>query len=384
MFLSKSVKKSVRTCKISFFFAGVSMAAWAPLVPFLKTYLNISHVSLSYLILCLGIGSILGMFLTAGMITYLGSKKAFIVIASVLTFSLASVVYTPSFSIAFITVFFYGLAIGALEVGSNIFAAHLEKKYDFVLMPTMHGFYSSGEIISLLLVTSLLHFAFSIQMAIMMPIIAIFAVFLLVSYGFCHIEISKRKSFSMPRGIVLTFALIGSFILMVEGSMLDWSSLLMLQKTDIAMHLSSSGYIVLVVFLTIGRFLGAVLIERFSVYKVLFFGLLCSMFALLLLFYFQSIPLLYLSFALLGLSMANILPIAVSLSAKQNNMPAIAAISAVSSCAYLALIVGPAFIGYIAGHLNLNAAFLILALIGIAITIMTRKVVYAFTKSLNI
>ena len=384
MFVSSNVKKSVRTCKISFFFAGVAMAAWAPLVPFLKTYLNISHITLSYLILCLGLGSILGMFLTSAMIKFLGAKKAFIVFASVLTVSLGCVVYTPSFYIAFITVFFYGLAIGALEVGSNIFAAHLEKKHDLVLMPTMHGFYSSGEISLLLLVTALLHFAFSIQVVIMIPIIAIFAIFLLVSYGFSHIEISKKKSFSMPRGIVLTFALIGAFILMVEGSMLDWSSLLMLQKTDIAMHLSTSGYIVLVVFLTIGRFLGSFLIERFSVYKVLFFGLLCSMFALLLIFSFKSIPLLYLAFALLGLSMANIMPIAVSLSARQNNMPAISAISAVSSCAYLALILGPAFIGYIAGHLNLNTAFLILALIGIAITILTRKGVYTFTKSLNI
>ncbi len=108
MFISKSVEKSVRTCKISFFFAGVAMAAWAPLVPFLKTFLNISNVSLSYLILSLGVGSILGMLLTSSAIKVLGAKIAFIVIASVLTFSLASVAYTPSYSIAFITVFFYG------------------------------------------------------------------------------------------------------------------------------------------------------------------------------------------------------------------------------------------------------------------------------------
>ncbi|MEY9181338.1 hypothetical protein ABIG06_001510 [Bradyrhizobium sp. USDA 326] len=51
--------------RLAFFVAGFGMAAWGPLVPFAKERLAVDEGVLVFLLLCLGLDSVLAMFLTA-------------------------------------------------------------------------------------------------------------------------------------------------------------------------------------------------------------------------------------------------------------------------------------------------------------------------------
>ena len=82
----------------------------------------------------------------------------------------------------------------------------------------------------------------------------------------------------------------------------------------------------------------------------------------------------YLALALLGLAIANIMPVALSVAAKQKSMSATAAISAVSTAGYLALILGPALIGTIAEYFSLANAFLCLASLIAALVLVLLKI----------
>lgn len=370
-----SPARDVKAAKFSFFLAGFAMAAWAPLVPYLKVRLNITHLELSQIILLMGAGSIVGMLATSQLIKLLGVRKALFSSAVVLLLSIVFLVNADSYYMATAAISAYGITIGCMEVGSNIYGTLLESEYKKVLMPSMHGFYSTGEIVSLSIIALLLHISFEIEWAIIAPVLVVFAVFVFLSPHLSGQKTYQKETFALPRGVVLILALLSSFILMVEGSMLDWSALLMMQKTDVSITLSSSAYIVLVIFLAVGRFSGGSMIDKFGIFKVLFAGLGVSILALAMIFMTENLYMLYIYFAILGLGMANVLPIVISLSGRQKKMSTVAAISSVSSCGYGALIIGPALIGFIAEHSSLNSAILFLSLLGLVVSAVSVKVV---------
>ena len=317
MFCTYSPARDIKAAKFSFFLAGFSIAAWAPLVPYLKTRLNITHLELSQIILLMGAGSIIGMLVTSILVKILGIRKTLGFSAVILLSSIIFLVIASSCLVAAVAICIYGIALGCIEVGSNIYGTLLENEYKKILLPAMHGFYSTGEIISLSIITLLLNISFGIELAIIAPILAVFAVFVFFVPYLSNQRTFHKASFELPSGIVLILALISSFILMVEGSMLDWSALLIMQKTDLAIHLSSSAYIVLVIFLAAGRFAGSALIDNFGIFKVLFAGLALSISSLIFIFMTDNLYLLYIYFAVLGLSMSNVLPIVISLSGRQ-------------------------------------------------------------------
>jgi len=51
--------------RLIFCFSGITLGAWAPLVPVAKMRLGIEEAALGVLLLCMGVGSILAMPMTA-------------------------------------------------------------------------------------------------------------------------------------------------------------------------------------------------------------------------------------------------------------------------------------------------------------------------------
>ncbi|MEY9593074.1 MFS family permease [Bradyrhizobium yuanmingense] len=51
--------------RLAFFVAGFGLAGWGPLVPFAKERLAVDEGVLGFLLLCLGLDSVLAMLLTA-------------------------------------------------------------------------------------------------------------------------------------------------------------------------------------------------------------------------------------------------------------------------------------------------------------------------------
>lgn len=366
----------VMAARLSFFLAGFSISAWAPLVPYLKSALNLSHLELSHAILFMSGGSLIGMLVIGFLIKHLSVKWALLLASLTLTLALISLASMPKEYLLNSCILVFGFTLGALEVGSNIFGAHLEKRYQLNLLSGLHGCYSLGEILALAIITVMLVSHVSIFVAILAPASALCLITLIsqLKIKTTGQVVGDEKLLALPRGSVIYLALIAALIYMVEGSMLDWSSLLLLEKTEISRELSATGYIVVVSMMAAGRFMGAHLIKVVGLFKLLLLGILSTTLALIILSLSSSMILSYLALALLGLAIANIMPVALSVAAKQKSMSATAAISAVSTAGYLALILGPALIGTIAEYFSLDNAFLCLASLIAALVLVLLKI----------
>lgn len=361
--------------KALFFIAGFCIAAWAPLVPYIKSHFNLDSIELSKLILLMGLGSLAGMFTTNFLFRFLGARVLLIGASTLLLLSLVMLsIFINIYVLAFF-IFSFGLSLGLVEVGANIYGSYLEQKSNKVLMSSFHGYYSTGEILSILVMMLLLYAGFDIYHV---TILLCLILFILVIYKLQHIQsfyvsytLSKETTvFSLkniwhklPKSLVLSLAIIVAIMLMIEGAMLDWSAVFLQEKADINIEFASSGYIILVLFMAIGRFSAAYFLKHFCARNILFISLVICSIALFIVSTSNYLMLIYTAFAMLGLGLANILPLSISLASKQTLIKANLAITFVSSSAYVSLIIGPAFVGAISQYHGLSFAFIVLAIL---------------------
>lgn len=131
----------------SFGIGGITIAAWGPRLPAIKSQLALSTATIGLLLAGVTVGGIVGLLLSNPILHRLGSRRAVatatVVIAAAMGVLGAAMVLG---SIALLSVGFLvvGLAIGTLDVLINVEGAAIEKRAGRTLMPRMHGAWSIG------------------------------------------------------------------------------------------------------------------------------------------------------------------------------------------------------------------------------------------------
>src|SRR5262245_23804282 len=236
--------------RLSFFAAGFLMAGFAPLVPFAKANVGVGEVELGLILFCLGIGSIIAMPLTGWISAQIGSKPM------ILTGGLGLVLLLPTLLLisdplplaAVLLVF--GASLGTLDVAMNVHAVEIEKSARRPLMSQFHAMFSLGGFAGSGAITFLLSCEVSpFASALCASALALVAILLAWPR---LLQIQGGKPFALasphgmalvlPRGIVLLLAVLGGLTFLVEGAILDWSALLLLDRNSVDSTQGGLGY----------------------------------------------------------------------------------------------------------------------------------------------
>jgi MFS family permease len=179
--------------------------------------------------------------------------------------------------------------------------------------------------------------------------------------------------FVMPHGIVLLLAGLGAVTFLVEGAILDWSALLIVDAGLAAAAQGGLGYMLFSIAMTIGRLTGNHIIARFGNRRVLVWGGLLTVagFVLLLTAPFAQIAMA--GFLLIGFGASNIVPVLFSLAGRQTVMPAVLAVAALTTTGYAGILAGPAAVGFVSRHFGLPAAFWLLAVLVALVPVFARR-----------
>src|SRR5476649_2997119 len=164
--------------RIIFLLCGFAMAAWAPLVPFVKLRLDISDGTLGLLLLCIGAGSTLSMPLTGFLTGRLGCKTVILVASALLCLDLPLLTLMDSVGGMAVVLMVFGAAIGMVDVAMNVHAVGVEKASGRAMMSGFHGFFSLGSIFGALAVSALLFYGLSPFQSILL-VVALVAVTLI-------------------------------------------------------------------------------------------------------------------------------------------------------------------------------------------------------------
>ena len=259
--------------RLAFVVAGFGISCWAPLVPFAKERLAVDDGTLGLLLLCIGIGSVVAMQFTGALSARYGSKPAIVAggLGLALILPLLSIAATPS-TLA-LTLLGFGAALGSLDVAMNIHAVEVERAAGRPLMSGFHALFSVGGFAGSTLITALLSWrldplASTLACSVIMLVAILFAWprLLVGAQG------EKGPLFVMPRGIVLLIAALAAVSFLVEGALLDWSALLVVNTGLVAATKGGVGYMLFAIAMTAGRLTGDAVTARIGDRNTLLWG----------------------------------------------------------------------------------------------------------------
>lgn len=362
--------------RIIFLLSGFAMSAWAPLVPFVKTRLDISDGTLGLLLLCIGAGSTFSMPLTGMLTGKLGCKAVIIVALLLLCIDLPLLTVMNTTLGMALALLLFGIAMGMVDVAMNVHAVVVEKASGRVMMSGFHGFFSIGCILGALAVSGLLSLSFTPLIASAVVIALVLVVLVAVSKHLWRDTKSKQGDpmLVLPRGWVIFLGLLCFVMFMTEGAMLDWSALFLTSERGVSAHHAGMGYTLFAVAMTIGRLCGDKVVNYFGRFKVLLFGSLAACAGLLLSVGVDSLYAVAVGFVMVGFGASNLVPIMFSAAGNQKTMPANLAISSVTTLGYAGILAGPALVGFIAQVSSLSIALSFVAALMLLVTASARAV----------
>jgi predicted MFS family arabinose efflux permease len=354
--------------RIAFFITGFAMAAWAPLVPFAKARSGMNDGVLGLLLLCLGIGSIVTMPLAGALTARLGCRRLIIVSTLIVCLALPILAQASSLPLLVAALLLFGAGLGALDVSMNIQAIIVERASGYPMMSGFHGLFSVGGIVGAAGVTALLSAGASPLTA---TLVVVGGIALALGKAAPHLlrygGRSEGPVFAFPRGVVLYIGGLCFILFLTEGAVLDWSAVFLTSARGVDASYAGLGYAAFALTMTIGRLSGDRIVQHFGNANIIVFGGICAAAGFVLVTYMPSWQVALLGYALVGAGCSNIVPILFTSVGRQTAMPENVAVPAITTLGYAGILLGPAAIGLVAHVASLQAAFLILALMLIAV-----------------
>ncbi|MCJ2036526.1 MFS transporter [Methylobacterium sp. J-068] len=359
----------IRSTRLLFLIVGFGVAAWAPLVPFVKARAGLDDATLGLLLLCLGIGSLLTMPVAGALARRFGARPILILAVAATGAALAVLSHAAGLPALALALTGLGMGLGALDCLMNLQAVAVERRAGRPMMSGFHGLYSLGCIVGAAGFSALLSLGLTPPAATLAVVAGIVAALAAALPGILPSEDGPRgPAFALPRGPVLVIGLLCFVVFLTEGSALDWSGVFLIQERGLDPARAGLGYAAFSLTMTAGRLTGDVLVRRIGRRRIVVLGALLAAGGLGLVTVLPYWPAALLGYALVGAGCANIVPVLFSAAGRQAAMPPALAIPAVTTLGYAGVLAGPAAIGFLAHATSLPLAFgvVVALLVGVA------------------
>jgi predicted MFS family arabinose efflux permease len=348
-----------------FLLNGTVFASWVPHIPAVKARLALNDAQLGLLLLCIAAGSMASLAIAGWAVSRLGSRAVTVGAALGLALTLPLPLATASVTVTATTLVAFGAFNALLDVAMNAQAVEVQERYGRSIMSSFHGCFSLGGLCGAALgggfiaagVGDLRH-----------PLAVAAAAVLCIGVASAALlrspptRAAREPVFVRPTGALLPLGLLALGALMVEGAMADWSALYLHDTLRATPQFAAAGFAVFSLAMALGRFGGDRLVDRYGPARLLRrSGLLAAAGLLIALTGSQAAALA--GFGLLGLGMANAIPVLFTAAGRVQGAAPGRALAAVASAGYLGFLAGPPLIGFVAEAWTLTAALAGLAML---------------------
>lgn len=349
------------SCLFFFVCAGIVYGQFTARIPAIKLHAGINDAQLGVVLLSYGIGSIFGFLGVPFLLKKISSRFTLWSSALVLMAALTAISLAPNHMLLCVIAVVFGLATAFFDVCMNTQAMLLELASHKSRMATMHACYSIGGFLGSLLGSA---FAFAnaspflnflVLSLVLVPMIIVSRRHLLNDVVSAP---QKREKIKIPFFIIFCGLMaLGAFI--AEGSAAEWGGLLLLDVKGADAGVAALCFGAFSAPMALARLTEDALREKLGDFALLFGGSLLAFcgFGLVLLSSWPWICLL--GYAILGLGLSPIMPIAISRAGTHGSLPPSIASAIVSLLGYGGLLVVPPSLGWLAQHFGLQAAMLV-------------------------
>ncbi|MET9595540.1 MFS transporter [Streptomyces sp. NPDC006516] len=353
---------------LTLFFAldGFLFAGWVVRIPAIKHQTGATASTLGLALLGVSAGAVITMMLTGRLCRRYGSHAVTVVCGVLLSLSITLPAQTGSALTLGLVLLLFGVAYGGMNVAMNSAAVDLVTAMRRPVMPSFHAAFSLGGMAGAGLgglvagrLSPATHlFALT---GIGLLVTAAVGPVLLGSRGAApppveqHTDTSERPRRMSPgaRRIVVLFGVIALCTAYGEGALAEWGALHLSQDLNAAPGLAAAGYSLFALTMAIGRLSGTTLLERFGQTRTLVAGGATAAAGMLLGALAPAVWLALLGFAVAGLGLANIFPVAVG---RAGALAGPSGVAAASTLGYGGMLLGPPVIGFLADWFSLPVA----------------------------
>ena len=393
--MSEQVKPSrlINSNRAAFWIPGFAMASWGPFIPYVKDRFDLTEDHLGVLLMCIAIGAAFAMAGASFFINKFGCRAVVRVASVILAVCLGAVTVIPNYYVLAADLFVMGLSCECLSLAANINAGALERLLKRSIMSGLHGVYSLGNTAGVFIVATFLSSGLTFMMGNLLLSSCVFSLAVILYCGLIasrHL-LTDLSAFNQQEQdsansthhkvfitqLLLMLGLICFIMFMVEGSMMDWTGVLLNQVRGVPMSEAGYGFAAFACMMTVCRLTGDKIVATLGRRRVLVMGAIFAAAGIALAVMVPHPMVSLVGFGMVGVGAANLVPQTISYAATERRVPISRAILIVNAIGYIGGLLGPALIGFVAHRIGLEETFLLLACLVLVVSIIS----YFFVRS---
>ena len=360
-----ALRRATRGVYLVFIGSGLGFASWAARIPQVRAELDLTPAALGLVLLAIAAGSLIALP-SAGVIVHrIGAAKTIVVMALIFATGIAIAGAGVPLGIAplVLGLVLMGFGNGGWDVAMNVEAAAVEQQLKRSIMSRFHAGFSLGTVIGALLGAAMnaLHVSVTVNLLLIALLLAVAVPLSTRSFlpaGTEAHDDRSRRTHPLRAWIEPRTLLIGLFVLTMafaEGTATDWVGVATIDSYGATAALGSLAYGVFVTSMTIGRWYGAQILDRFGRVPVLRASAASALLGLVIVVFGPSLGTAMVGTVLWGLGTALGFPVGMSAAADQQRYAA-GRVSVVATIGYVAFLAGPPLVGLIGNQVGVLRA----------------------------
>ncbi len=346
---------------------------WAPRLPAIKESLELSDGELGTALVGLAIGLLIGTRVAGAPVDRFGSRPVMLVGFPLMAATLVLPGLADSIVTLFLSLFVLGLASGALDVAMNAQGIEVERHLGRPILSGLHGLWSIGlgigaglaALAAAIDAEPLEHFA--VVAAVLAVASLVFLRGLLAAHRPTPGEPAEEHVMVRWTPALVLLGVIAFCSFVGEGSASDWSAVYMTQELSASDALGAVAFAAFAVTMAIARFAADPLRARLGNVLLVRGGSLIAAAGLGLGLLVHEPAAAIAGFALLGLGLAPVVPIAFSAAGDLDPRATGRLVGRVATLGYVGSVAGPIMIGWLAEATSLRASLGLVVLLALAI-----------------
>jgi fucose permease len=332
-----------------FFVNGAVLASWLPHIPAVKARLTSGDGQLGLVLLALAGGAVLALPLAGWLVGLAGSRRVSSLSAAGVCLVMPLPVLSPSLPALIAALFVFGALNALLDVAMNAQAAAVEIRVGRPIMSSFHALFSLGGVVGALLASAALAAGVGIVGHVLAAAtVALGAVVAAIPRLLPSSPEPTGVALARPPRALLGLGLLALLGLLAEGAMADWSAVYLHDTLGASSALAAVGFAAFSLAMAAGRFAGDSLVQGLGPRRVLRVSGAIAAGGLGLALLVGRPAAGIVGCALVGIGIANIVPVIFSAAARLPGVSPGHGLAAVATTGYLGFLAGPPVIGAVA------------------------------------
>ena len=355
---------------------GLAVGVLGGSLPGLRAHLSLGPGHIVGVLVAAAVVAVFSMNLSGAISDRRGARLPSLVGGVVMAMGAVLMGLAPNYGLLIVGAAVFGLGNGAMDVAMNALGVSVEQARRRPVMSRLHASFSIGNLVGALLVV-----AFGWLVADVSPRWALWSSALLVVVLMAALAGTTPQSPEragsgrgggrgpVPAGVWLLAAMAVCFGL-TEGTAIDWSSLHVTDVGEVSPSAGAWGLACVSGFMVVVRLFGDAVVERIGRVVVVRGGALCALVGYGLTAFTSGLPMILFGWCLVGFGVGLIAPQIYGLA---GHIGGASGLALVVSFGYAAFLVGPALIGFVAAHTDLQRAMLVPVITAVGLIVLSAR-----------